>query len=722
MPQNPLVCLIVEDQDPVAQALEVLFSLHDVPRSRRSGRRRPRSSGCGPADVGVVLQDMNFAPGETSGDEGAALFHAIRGVDPAMPVLLMTAFTSLERAVSLVKAGATDYFGKPWDDARLVASVRELLAMREARRSGDRSGSAVAGIERHEVARTASQPDLCGLVFQSDAMARLVDLAVHVAAADVPVLITGPNGAGKEKIARIIQANSTRAGRAFVTVNVGALPDTLLEAELFGAEAGAFTGAQRRRVGRFEAAHGGTLFLDEIGTLSLPGQAKLLRVLQTGEYERLGSSTSLHSDVRLLCATNVHLPTAIAAGLFREDLYFRLNVIELAVPALRDRPDDILPIARQMLSGQGRTRTLGAAAERALLAYGWPGNVRELENRLQRARLVASGEEIGPEDLGLAIPAASSLGAAALGERVRSRPGREHVRARCACGGAARPRRQRVAGRGGARVVAAGPVPSDGAARRLARTPPAELTCSACRPASCWPTSRVRVRCWRQAPPCLRIGMPALMAAASALAVGLVVGLAAARIATSPARQALRALHDGVTGFAESDFATRLASPSPDEVGDLVSVFNRMGAILREERAELIQRELLLDTLLQGAPMAILLLDQRQRIVFANAACRRVFHGAARLNGRLLAGARGTGSCRTPGTAATWRGQPGDVGPGWTGRELPHPRPRLSPEHGVASARGHRTDHARTVTAGDGDVEEGDPGDEPRTEQLAGAR
>ena len=236
-------------------------------------------------------------------------------------------------------------------------------------------------------------------------MTRLVDLAVHVAAADVPVLITGPNGAGKEKIARIIQANSTRAGRAFVTVNVGALPDTLLEAELFGAEAGAFTGAQRRRVGRFEAAHGGTLFLDEIGTLSLHGQAKLLRVLQTGEYERLGSSTSLHSDVRLLCATNVHLPTAIAAGLFREDLYFRLNVIELAVPALRDRPDDILPIARQMLSGQGRTRTLGAAAERALLAYGWPGNVRELENRLQRARLVASGDEIGPEDLGLAIRA-----------------------------------------------------------------------------------------------------------------------------------------------------------------------------------------------------------------------------------------------------------------------------------------------------------------------------
>jgi len=399
VPQSPLVCLIVEDQDPVAQALEVLFSLHDIPAAvapdAATALDRVRSG-----DVGVVLQDMNFAPGETSGDEGAALFHAIRGVDPAMPVLLMTAFTSLERAVSLVKAGATDYFGKPWDDARLVTSVRELLAMREARHENERRARGAAETSTRGRA-DAGQPELCGLVFKSGAMARLVDLAVHVAAADVPVLITGPNGAGKEKIARIIQANSTRAGRAFVTVNVGALPDTLLEAELFGAEAGAFTGAQRRRVGRFEAAHGGTLFLDEIGTLSLAGQAKLLRVLQTGEYERLGSSTSLHSDVRLLCATNVHLPAAISAGLFREDLYFRLNVIELAVPPLRERPEDILEIARQMLAGQGRSRTLGVAAERALLAHGWPGNVRELENRLQRASLVANGEEIGPDDLGL---------------------------------------------------------------------------------------------------------------------------------------------------------------------------------------------------------------------------------------------------------------------------------------------------------------------------------
>jgi DNA-binding NtrC family response regulator len=406
VPAPPLACLIVEDQAPVAEALEVLFSLHDVP-TRRASDADSALAEVRTGGVGVVLQDMNFAPGETSGDEGAALFHAIRAIDPAMPVLLMTAFTSLERAVSLVKAGATDYFGKPWDDARLVASVRGLLDMRTAQGEHVSLG---AGQDVHgsRGRSGAARPDLGGLVFQSEAMARLVDLAIHVATADVPVLITGPNGAGKEKIARIIQANSPRAGHAFVTVNVGALPDTLLEAELFGAEAGAFTGAQRRRVGRFEAAHGGTLFLDEIGTLSLAGQAKLLRVLQTGEYERLGSSTPLRSDVRLLCATNVHLPGAIAAGLFREDLYFRLNVIELAVPALRDRPDDVLPIARHLLARHGATPALGPEAERALLAYSWPGNVRELENRLQRARLVARGNEIGPEDLGLATGMSSS--------------------------------------------------------------------------------------------------------------------------------------------------------------------------------------------------------------------------------------------------------------------------------------------------------------------------
>ncbi len=238
-------------------------------------------------------------------------------------------------------------------------------------------------------------------------MQAVAQLALQVAKADVPVLITGPSGAGKEKLAEIVQANSRRRGKPFVRVNAGALPDELLESELFGAEPGAFTGATRRRVGRFEAADGGTLFLDEIGTLSAPGQAKLLRVLQSGTFERLGSSETRKVDVRLICATNSDLRREIAAGRFREDLYYRLNVVELSVPPLAERPEDILPLAERFLRGlspspAGTLWRLAPEARERLLRHPWPGNVRELENTLRRAVLVAAGDTIGVADLGLA--------------------------------------------------------------------------------------------------------------------------------------------------------------------------------------------------------------------------------------------------------------------------------------------------------------------------------
>lgn len=240
-------------------------------------------------------------------------------------------------------------------------------------------------------------------------MQNVVILAATVAASDVPVLITGANGAGKEKLADIVHANSRRKDRPFVKVNAGALPDQLLEAELFGAEAGAFTGATKLRVGRFEAAAGGTLFLDEIGNLSAAGQAKLLRVLQTGEFERLGSSVTRKVDVRIVSATNADLARAIAAGTFREDLLFRLNVIELHVPQLADRPDDILPLAEHFLATLPRqdgnaapgSPSLGEPAQAALLQYDWPGNIWELQNRIQRAMLLCGGGPITPAHLGL---------------------------------------------------------------------------------------------------------------------------------------------------------------------------------------------------------------------------------------------------------------------------------------------------------------------------------
>jgi DNA-binding NtrC family response regulator len=232
-------------------------------------------------------------------------------------------------------------------------------------------------------------------------MAAAVELACRVARADVPVLLTGPNGSGKERIAAIVHANSTVRTGPFVAVNCGALPAELIEAELFGAEAGAFTGANRARAGRFESADGGTLFLDEIGNLPLPGQVKLLRVLETGQFEPLGSSKTRTTRVRVISATNAELPQMIRQGIFREDLYYRLNTIEIPLPALAARPADILPLAAHFL---GPALTLSDDARQALLQHAWPGNVRELRNVLERARLLASGGEVKVADLNLPAP------------------------------------------------------------------------------------------------------------------------------------------------------------------------------------------------------------------------------------------------------------------------------------------------------------------------------
>jgi DNA-binding NtrC family response regulator len=379
--------LIVEDQPAVARALMLLLDIHGIDAEVAvSADDAVRAVGRG--DIDVVLQDMNFTPGATSGDEGMALFRRLRQIDTAIPVVLLTAWTSLESAVQMVKEGASDYLSKPWNDDKLLTIVTALLESR--RRDRERRGSRAA---------LARSFDLRGIVYESAAMHRVVTLALQVAAADVPVLITGPNGAGKEKIAEIIQASSGRRKMAFVKVNAGALPDQLLESELFGAEAGAFTDSTRLRIGRFESANGGTLFLDEIGNLSPAGQAKILRVLQNGEYERLGSSETRRADVRLLCATNSDLHEAVRRGLFRQDLLFRLNVIEIHVPPLRDRKDDVLPLAEAFL--RKKTKRLSEEAREALLAHDWPGNVRELENRLQRALVTSSGDTIAPADLGL---------------------------------------------------------------------------------------------------------------------------------------------------------------------------------------------------------------------------------------------------------------------------------------------------------------------------------
>jgi DNA-binding NtrC family response regulator len=399
-----LKVLIVDDQEAVRTALRVLFEIHDIQVITTESPDEALDL-IAVEDVGVVLQDMNFGQEHTSGDQGVDLFGKIRALDPDLPVLLMTAWTSLETAVQLVKDGAADYIAKPWDDAKLLRNVQSLLRMRELHQDNIRLRAQQARAR----AELASTYDLCGLVYATPQMQQVVSLAVHVAPSDAPVLVTGPAGSGKEKLAEIVQANSRRKHKPFVKVNAGGLPDDLLEAELFGAEAGAFTGATRLRIGRFEAAHGGTLFLDEIGNLSLSGQARLLRVLQTGEFERLGSSSTRKVDVRIISATNADLQRAIVKGSFREDLYFRLNVIELKLPPLAERPDDVLALADSFLTTfaqGGPPYRLADDARAALLQHEWPGNVRELHNRVHRATLICVDRVIRVQDFGLSNAAA----------------------------------------------------------------------------------------------------------------------------------------------------------------------------------------------------------------------------------------------------------------------------------------------------------------------------
>ena len=387
----------------------MLFSIHDI-----------RPMACASPDEGLamidshpidlVIQDMNFSCDTTSGSEGIALFHEIRKRQPGLPVILLTAWTHLETAVELVKAGAADYLSKPWDDEKLLATSRNLLQLSAALREKD----AMAASRRQARAELEKKFDLCGTVFESDAMQYVIGTATQIAKSEVSVLISGPNGVGKEQLANIVHANSNCADGPYVKVNVGALPSELIEAELFGAEAGAYTGATKAREGRFEAANDGTIFLDEIGNLQAAGQAKLLRVLQTGEFERLGSNQSRKAEVRVISATNADLPAAIRQGVFREDLYYRLNGIELAVPPLEDRKDDILPLARHFLDPG---YSLGENAERLLLSHSWPGNVRELQNCIRRAALLATGSEISASDLGLEPGALSTSAAKDPSER-----------------------------------------------------------------------------------------------------------------------------------------------------------------------------------------------------------------------------------------------------------------------------------------------------------------
>lgn len=383
--------LIVDDNAAVLEALSLLLEIHGYQVVTASTPKEALQIVNYQA-ISLVLQDMNFSADTTSGEEGKTLFFALRELSPLLPIILITAWTELEHAVALVKAGAADYIPKPWDDVKLITTVNNLIALGEASATHQ---SVKQQATLYDSAKQAARS--VGLVYESAAMQRVVDMALQVAKSDVPVLITGPNGSGKEKIAELIQSQSPLRHAAFVKVNAGALPQELIEAELFGADAGAFTSANKSRIGRFEAANGGTLFLDEIGTLPLSGQVKLLRVLQTGEFEKLGSVKTQHTNVRIISATNADLASDIANGHFREDLFYRLNVIEINVPPLSERGDDALALVQHFLPN----REISLTGKQAITQYPWPGNVRELENACRRVDILHPHGPLNADAFGL---------------------------------------------------------------------------------------------------------------------------------------------------------------------------------------------------------------------------------------------------------------------------------------------------------------------------------
>lgn len=345
----------------------------------------------------AAIIDLNYTRDTTSGREGLDLLVQLQALDPTLPVVVMTAWGTIELAVEAMRRGARDFLEKPWDNHRVLSVVRNQVSYSQEVRKGSRLEA------ENRLLRAVGDEDM---VAESAAMQAVIDTATRVARSDAAILITGENGTGKGLMAKLIHSLSNRAEGPFISVNMGSIPETVFESEMMGHVRGAFTDAKADRVGRFELAHGGTLFLDEIGNVPLSQQAKLLRVIETGEFERIGSSRTQRADVRIVSATNANLGEMVQQGRFRQDLLFRLNTIEIRLPPLRERPEDIMPIAYRRLARfaakYGRQLDgFDASAQHALRTYAWPGNVRELGNVIERAVLLARGSSVTSADLQL---------------------------------------------------------------------------------------------------------------------------------------------------------------------------------------------------------------------------------------------------------------------------------------------------------------------------------
>ncbi len=393
MPSNAPRILITDDQPDVRESLRLLLKSEGF----RTDTAASPEAALAALDAGrpdLVLMDMNYSQDTTSGQEGLALLEGIQAREPGLPVIVMTAWGSIDLAVEAMRRGAKDFVQKPWENARLLATLRTHLELAAALRKS----------RRLEAENRILREGAPAIVAASQAMVHVMEMVSRIGPSEASVLITGENGTGKSLLAQALHAASSRADRPLITLNAGGLSEGVLESELFGHVKGAFTDAKGERAGRFELADGGTLFLDEIANAPLPLQAKLLRVLETGEFERVGSSRTLRADVRILSATNADLDAEVAAGRFRQDLRFRLDTVELHVPPLRERPEDILPLATRFLeekAGRYRKAVAGfdVGAQKALLAHPWRGNVRELAHAVERSLLMAGGPWITAPDL-----------------------------------------------------------------------------------------------------------------------------------------------------------------------------------------------------------------------------------------------------------------------------------------------------------------------------------
>ncbi|PYK88517.1 MAG: sigma-54-dependent Fis family transcriptional regulator [Verrucomicrobia bacterium] len=387
--------LIADDQRDVLEALRILLkgeghqteSVTSVSGIFNALQQR---------DYALLMMDLNYTRDTTSGQEGLEVIPKIQALDSTLPIVVMTAWATIDLAVEAMKRGARDFVPKPWDNQRLLTIVRTQIELASALRKG----------RKLEAANKLLGGNVPNLIADAPSMRPVIEMISRVAPSDANVLITGENGTGKSLIAQALHALSPRASHGMITVNMGGLSETLFESELFGHVKGAFTDAKSDRAGRFELADESSLFMDEIANIPLNQQAKLLRVIETGEFERVGSSKTLHANVRIISASNANLADEVAAGRFRQDLLFRLNTIEIALPPLRDRREDIIPLANNFLSQHTqryRKELIGfdETARDRLLQHSFPGNVRELDHVIERAVLMARGSHLNAADLGL---------------------------------------------------------------------------------------------------------------------------------------------------------------------------------------------------------------------------------------------------------------------------------------------------------------------------------